>query len=313
MTKNEETTITTSTPIPKPPPAPWKDFVSGVVGGASLVCAGHPLDTLKVRMQTMPKPLPGQPPLYTNALDCFYKTVKVDGFLGLYKGMSSPLTGVPPLYAIVFGAYGWAKSLFTKPVGSDVLTVNQIFWAGCVTGVSTTFITTPIELVKARLQIQSGANKQYSGLFDCGSKIFKAEGLRGLNRGFVATLWRDVPGSGAYFATYELVKRSFIPEGGSAADLKSWQLLLAGGSAGVANWLTVFPIDVVKSVIQTDMNNTYAAGHRGMLQCAKSIVANNGIAGLFRGIGPALLRSFPANAACFLAVEKTMQLLNRTF
>ncbi|PRP76828.1 solute carrier family 25 (carnitine/acylcarnitine translocase), member 20 [Planoprotostelium fungivorum] len=77
------------------PPARWKDFVSGIVGGASLVVAGHPLDTLKVRMQTMPKPLPGQPPLYKNAVDCFLKTVKIDGFFGLYKGMSSPLTGEP--------------------------------------------------------------------------------------------------------------------------------------------------------------------------------------------------------------------------
>ncbi len=51
--------------------------------------------------------------------------------------MSSPLTGVPPLYAVVFGAYGASKNLLRKDA-HDPLTVTQIFYAGCMTGVATT-------------------------------------------------------------------------------------------------------------------------------------------------------------------------------
>uniref|UniRef100_A0A914Z4R0 Uncharacterized protein n=1 Tax=Panagrolaimus superbus TaxID=310955 RepID=A0A914Z4R0_9BILA len=40
---------------------------------------GHPFDTIKVRLQTMPKPLPGQKPLFTGALDCVQQTIKHEG------------------------------------------------------------------------------------------------------------------------------------------------------------------------------------------------------------------------------------------
>ncbi|VDM21996.1 unnamed protein product, partial [Wuchereria bancrofti] len=47
-----------------------KNFVAGGVGGAFCVAMGHPFDTVKVRLQTMPKLLPGARPLYAGALDC---------------------------------------------------------------------------------------------------------------------------------------------------------------------------------------------------------------------------------------------------
>ena len=36
-----------------------KNFVAGGVGGVGAVLSGHPFDTIKVRLQTMPVPLPG--------------------------------------------------------------------------------------------------------------------------------------------------------------------------------------------------------------------------------------------------------------
>jgi solute carrier family 25 (mitochondrial carnitine/acylcarnitine transporter), member 20/29 len=46
-----------------------------------------------------------------------------------------------------------------------------------------------------------------------------------------------------------------------------------------------------------------APKYRGIADCARKIVATDGAAGLFRGFGPALLRSFPANAVCFATYE----------
>ena len=40
-------------------------------------------------------------------------------------------------------------------------------------------------------------------------------------------------------------------------------------------------------------------------------VAERGIAGLYRGAGPALARAFPANAACFLGMEQSKRWLER--
>ena len=58
----------------KAQPSLLKSFVAGGVGGMSLVLVGHPLDTIKVRVQTMVV-VPGQPPPYSGVIDCGKKIV----------------------------------------------------------------------------------------------------------------------------------------------------------------------------------------------------------------------------------------------
>ncbi len=47
-----------------------KNFLAGGVGGACCVAVGHPFDTVKVRLQTMPLPKMGEKPMFTGAADC---------------------------------------------------------------------------------------------------------------------------------------------------------------------------------------------------------------------------------------------------
>lgn len=63
----------------------FKNFVSGGFGGVCCVATGHPFDTVKVRLQTMPVPAPGEQPLFKGAMDCVAKTVTKEGVLALYK------------------------------------------------------------------------------------------------------------------------------------------------------------------------------------------------------------------------------------
>jgi len=148
----------------------------------------------------------------------------------------------------------------------------------------------------------------FRGNIDC--FIHKDDVMSLFKKAIVNTFILCPQRTGVYFATYEFVRRLFIPEGKTANDLGPLSLLFAGGMAGVANWLAIFPIDVIKSKIQTDLKDTYLPGHRGMVTCAIQTVKQSGFAGLFPGLGPALLRSFPANAVCFLTVEMTTKLLN---
>lgn len=65
----------------------------------------------QVRVQTMPKPKPGEIPQFTGVFDCFRKTVAKEGFFALYKGMAAPLVGVSPLFAIYFLGCSVGKKL----------------------------------------------------------------------------------------------------------------------------------------------------------------------------------------------------------
>ncbi|KAJ3586525.1 hypothetical protein NHX12_012922 [Muraenolepis orangiensis] len=227
--------------------SPLKNFVAGGAAGACLLFAGHPLDTIKVRLQTQPKASSHQLLLYRGTYDCFHKT----GVLGLYKGMGAPLAGVAPMMAISFFGFGLGKQI-QQGKSDKALRPVQIFLSGCLAGVFTTVIVAPGERIKCLLQVQaSGGAVKYAGPIDCAVKLYKEQGIRSLYKGTLLTLIRDVPSNGVYFLTYESLKNFLTPEGQSVSQLSTPKILLAGGLAGVVNWTVALPPDVLKSNFQT--------------------------------------------------------------
>ena len=82
--------------------------------------------------------------------------------------------------------------------------------------------------------------------------------------------------------------------------------LFSGGVAGVAAWSVCIPADTLKSRIQTSPTTKYPNGMRDVIH---EILHNEGPRGLFRGFVPVILRAFPANAACFLGIELTFDII----
>jgi solute carrier family 25 carnitine/acylcarnitine transporter 20/29 len=139
------------------------------------------------------------------------------GFKGLYKGMAAPLVGVTPMYAICFLGFGIGKSLQTPSGPNGQYNLIQIFNAGLLSGVFTTAIMAPGERIKCLLQIQAASlssEKKYNGSLDCAKKLYREGGIRSIYRGTAATLLRDVPASGVYFATYDWFKKKLAESSG---------------------------------------------------------------------------------------------------
>ena len=143
---------------------------------------------------------------------------------------------------------------------------------------------------------------KYGGPIDVAKHVLSEAGARGLFKGLVPTLAREVPGNAAMFGVYEAVKQ-FIAGGHDTSSLGRGSLILAGGIAGASFWCFVYPTDVVKSVIQIDDHK--APKYSGSINAFKKILSTEGVKGLYKGFGPAMARSVPANAACFLAYEVT--------
>lgn len=164
---------------------------------------------------------------YKNAIDAFVKTVKLDGVLGLYKGMASPLIGNAPLNAIAFGAYGnamreierhWPTPAVKLETGADGKYTTEsllraqrphyahLFVAGFWAGLVQCVVSTPTELLKCKLQVQTGGKALYSGPWHCMTSLWREGGPLALMRGFAVTAARDAPGFGAYWISYEWAK-----------------------------------------------------------------------------------------------------------
>lgn len=264
---------------------------------------------MKVRLQTQPVPKPGETPMFTGVMDCFKKTFQKEGFSGLYKGISSPLAGQMFLYALCFVSYGFGQNV-QRSKGETELNLFKIFNAGAFSGIATTVVMTPMELVKIQMQIQyDDGVKKYKNPLDCLSKIYKEKGIQGIYKGTGSTLVRDVPGSGVYFAVYEWMVRSFIPEGGSRKDLKARHFLLSGGGAGLGGWIIMLPLDTVKSRLQAAPDGTY----KSMWDCWVKTAKNEGIPAFWKGLPAVMIRAFPANAAMFATVEFTARAYDKWF
>jgi solute carrier family 25 carnitine/acylcarnitine transporter 20/29 len=249
--------------------------------------------------------------------------IKRDGVRGLYRGMSAPLLGVTPIFAVNFWAYDVAKRMLAgmKGVPSDKqLTLAEIGVAGALSAIPTTAIMAPGERIKVLLQTSgvgssaaasaaSSASSAFSspapfkGPGDVVRHLLRTGGVASLFRGSSATLLRDGSGSFAYFSVYEGIKRTFTPEGQA---LSPAAVVVGGGLAGVCNWLVAIPFDTVKSRIQ--MQSGLGGG---FLSTASALVREEGFRALYKGVGPALLRAFPANAACFLGMELSKSALDK--
>uniref|UniRef100_A0A914H0R9 Mitochondrial basic amino acids transporter n=1 Tax=Globodera rostochiensis TaxID=31243 RepID=A0A914H0R9_GLORO len=276
------------------------DFFAGCLGGVAGVLAGHPLDTVKVRLQTQNS----HSPIYRNTFHCLTCIVRNEGPSALYRGMSSPLASLTMINAVIFSVHGHISKQFEDP---NALHVQ--FVAGAVAGATQGFISSPMELLKLRAQIcheptsLAAPKRCSSSPLSMARQIWREKGLRHFSRGLLITQLRDCPAMGVYFASYAFLRRKTDAGSGEQQRLSNLQLLFAGGAAGMCSWLCNYPADVVKTRFQAD--DAYS-NYREVIRKA---YAENGWRTFFAGLGPTLIRAIPTNAAIFFTVEWTYRIL----
>ncbi|XP_035646375.1 solute carrier family 25 member 44a isoform X2 [Oncorhynchus mykiss] len=165
----------------------------------------------------------------------------------------------------------------------------------------------PFTLIRTRLQVQKGKSL-YTGTFDAFYKILKAEGPRGLYRGFMVNTFTLISGQ-AYITTYELV-RKYVSQYSSNNTVKS---LWAGGAASLVAQTITVPIDMVSQQLmmqgQVGHLSRFKVKPKIMMATSKSkvtfgqtrdivvqICAADGFRGFYRGYVASLLTYIPNSA-----------------
>eukprot|EP01027_Heterolobosea_sp_BB2_P007978 GEZU01011847.1.p1 GENE.GEZU01011847.1~~GEZU01011847.1.p1 ORF type:complete len:208 (-),score=54.05 GEZU01011847.1:75-698(-) len=206
------------------------------------------------------------------------------------------------------------KGLVAKP-GQSIkdLSVGQYMLAGAGTGAVVSLVQCPIELLKCQLQAQKGTEgaKVFKGPVDLGQHFLRTRGPASLYTGFLATVARESPGTMFYFGAYEGMKKILSNRKGGA-DLTPGEYILCGGMGGLVFWGLVYPTDFIKTLIQIQPIEGPPM-YKGMIDCAKQVIAKEGVRGLYKGFWPCMMRAFPANGACFVSYEFVMKLLDSHF
>lgn len=272
-----------------------KDTAAGFAGGAVQVLVGQPFDLVKVRLQTTTEF--GQTPYQV-----FKNTLTKEGPLAFYKGTLAPLLGVGACVSLQFYAFHEAKRQLISYYQSD-MTLPRFYVAGAVAGIANTVITSPVEQVRILLQ----ATNEYHGPRDAVKKIYNSKGLAGLYRGGLLTTAREAQAYGVWFFTYEYLMMRETRHT-KREDIPTWKLMAFGALAGEALWISSYPLDVIKSQVQSDSfsNPRYPRGARDAILHTYNAY---GFAGFWKGIAPTLLRAIPASSCTFATVELTLRLL----
>lgn len=249
---------------------------------------------------------------FNSPITALTSTLHNEGLLAFYKGTLAPLFGVGACVSIQFYGFHEAKrQLLSLTPGRKELSLTQVYIAGSFAGIVNTPITAPVEQVRILLQVQKGTGGAYSGPRDAINKIIKEKGVvRGFFRGTGITLAREAQAYGMWFLTYEWLMRSAINwQNIERKDVPTWQLLLFGATAGEILWLSSYPLDVIKSKIQSDSFGKNSKYNAKIWKVVEEIRKTEGMRGFWKGIGPTLARAIPCSAATFTTVETILRLL----
>lgn len=275
-----------------------QDSVAGMSGGFAGKVVEYPLDTIKVRLQTLESSSRShrRPPWWRYGLSMLQQ----EGFRPLYHGLPLPLVGAMLESACMFSIVHQMKWILfgtSNTVNTSNTSVWQTSVAGACAGILTGTLLTPMELVKCRLQLPQAP---YRNTWDCITRSVHHEGVSVLWRGYGPTLVREIPGTAIWFGTYESMLRIWTESPHSA---QAWQILVSGGMSGLAYHVALFPVDTIKTRCQTDPDATI----RRVIQ---NVWHEQGVAGFYRGIVPTALRALLGNATVFYAYERCVRLLS---
>ncbi|KAG0623152.1 hypothetical protein M758_3G152100 [Ceratodon purpureus] len=246
---------------------------------------GHPVDTVKTRMQIRdpPKKLRkwkkniashhiGIGPVGVD--NWFFK-----GPADLYRGVMGAFLGTVPNALLYFGAYETAKQNLEKYLPPGVVHVAS----ASIGTLASSIVRVPADTLKHRVQAYMHPN-----VFEAFRSVVTAEGVGGLYKGFLPTLMRDIPEIAIQFGVYEKL-RSVVQKKRNVTKLTTPEHLLLGACAGAIAAAFTMPLDLVKTRQQCGTK-------QAIPMIVATVIREKGASGLFSGLVSVL--SFENSSLC---------------
>ncbi|XP_031657990.1 mitochondrial glutamate carrier 1 [Oncorhynchus tshawytscha] len=266
-------------------------LINGGIAGLIGVSCVFPIDLAKTRLQNQQN----GSRLYTSMSDCLIKTIRSEGYFGMYRGSAVNLTLVTPEKAIKLAANDFFRQYLSKD--GQKLTLVKEMLAGCGAGTCQVIVTTPMEMLKIQLQDAGRIEAQRKLMpetvvpgtvptksptaMQLTRELLKEKGIAGLYKGLGATLLRDVPFSIIYFPLF--ANLNDLGKRGAEGPAPFYVSFLAGCLAGSTAAVAVNPVDVIKTRIQSMNRGSTEETYSGVTDCISKIMKNEGPSAFLKG------------------------------
>lgn len=272
----------------------YEDFLLGGVSATISKTAAAPLERVKLLVQNQGEMLKtgrlATP--YKGIGDCFVRVAKEEGIASFWRGNTANIIRYFPTQALNIAFKERIKTAFAvnkEKEGYAKWFVANIASGGIAGALSQVFVYS-IDYARTRLASDAksstnGGERQYKGLIDVYKKTYKADGIRGLYRGFTVSCVGIMVYRGLYFGLYDslkpVLKKAGMEGSFAASFILGWGVTTVAGIAS-------YPIDTVRRRMM--MTSGEAVKYKSSIDCATQIVKKEGATALFKGCGANILR-----------------------
>ncbi|KAF3840873.1 hypothetical protein F7725_006735 [Dissostichus mawsoni] len=268
-----------------------KDFLAGGISAAISKTAVAPIERVKLLLQVQhaSKQITVH---YKGIMDCLVRIPKEQGFLSFWRGNLANVIRYFPTQALNFAFKDKYKNIFLD--GVDKRTQFWRYFAGNLAsggaaGATSLCFVYPLDFARTRLAAdvgKAGAGREFNGLGDCLTKVFRSDGLKGLYQGFNVSVQGIIIYRAAYFGIYDTAK-GMLPDDKKNSILVSW--MIAQSVTAVAG-LTSYPFDTVRRRMMMQSGRKADIMYTGTMDCWRKIAKNEGGNAFFKGALSNVLR-----------------------
>jgi len=261
-------------------------FFGGMASGGA-ACFTHPLDLLKVTLQT-------QQDGKLSAVQLTGKIIRERGIFALYNGISASLLRQLTYSTTRFGLYEIGKNDFGTSFLGKVLLAGASGAAGGLVG-------TPADMVNVRMQndvkLPPEQRRNYKNAIDGLLRVKREEGFRRLFAGATTATARGFLMTIGQIAFYDQAKTIYLGTGYFKDDPRLH--FVSSLTAGAIATLLTQPIDVIKTRSMSAKPGEFSSLTALILHTAKL-----GPMGFFKGFIPAFVRLGPHTVITFILLEQ---------
>jgi solute carrier family 25 (adenine nucleotide translocator) protein 4/5/6/31 len=271
-----------------------KDFAAGGVSAAISKTAVAPIERVKLLLQVqhISKQIT-EAQRYKGMIDCFVRIPREQGVLAYWRGNLANVIRYFPTQALNFAFKDKYKQVFLSGVDK-----HTQFWryfmgnlaSGGAAGATSLCFVYPLDFARTRLAADVGkeaGQREFSGLGNCLTKIFKADGLYGLYRGFGVSVQGIIIYRAAFFGFYDTAK-GILPNPKETPIIVSWAIAQTVTTiAGIVS----YPFDTVRRrmMMQSGRKKTEII-YKSTGHCWATIYKSEGSAAFFKGALSNVLR-----------------------
>lgn len=264
---------------------PANELAGATCAGCASTLLGHPLDTIKVHLQTSPH-LPGPARAAADLLR------SGGGPSAFFRGIGPPTVNAVIMNTVMFAAFNGMKGSETlrgyAVPGGDT---GRALIAGLVSGLVTACISTPTDYVKIQAQIRG-----VSSAAALGEVLAKSGGPLALFRGHVPNLGREGVFTMVYLGLYDVIR-------GGAPDASFWHVAAASSLTGAMAWVASYPCDTVKTIMQGSDRRL------SVVEALRRIRREGGWRAFYRGCGTSTWRAMLVTSSRMVVYEAVKNLL----